>query len=99
MRCSGAGQGVQGVRGEVAAPFNPFVNLFGQDGADQAGHRTPVGEDAHDIGAATDLPVQAFVGIVRPDLPPDLLGETGEREQVRPGTVEVGSDLGQQTPR
>jgi len=69
--------------------------LFGQDGADQAGHGGPVGEDADDVGAAADFPVEAFVGVVRPDLAPDLLREPGEREQVRAGGVEVIVDLGQ----
>ena len=34
-------------------------------------------------------------GIVRPDLPPELLREAGEREDVRAGGVEVLGDRGQ----
>jgi hypothetical protein len=69
--------------------------LFGQDGADEADDRGAVGEDADDVGAAADLAVEAFVGVVGPDLAPDGLGERGEREQVRAGGLEVVGDLGQ----
>ena len=54
-----------------------------------------VGEDADDVGAAADLPVEPFVGVVGPDLAPDLLGEGGEREDVGAGVVEVVGDGGQ----
>jgi hypothetical protein len=54
--------------------------LLGQDGADEADDRVPVGEDADHVGAAADLLVEPCVGVVRPDLPPDLLGERGEGE-------------------
>ena len=40
----------EGVEAEVAALFGPFVVLLGQDGADEADDRVPVGEDAHDVG-------------------------------------------------
>ena len=66
--------------------------LFGEDGADEACDGVAVGEDPDDVGAASDLPVQPFVGIVRPDLAPDLLREGGEREQVGPGGVEMVGD-------
>jgi hypothetical protein len=52
--------------------------LFGQDGADEPDDAVPVGEDADDVGAAADLAVETFVGVVRPDLSPDFLGERGE---------------------
>jgi hypothetical protein len=42
--------------------------LFGQDGADEADERMAVGEDPDDVGAATDLAVEAFLRVVRPDL-------------------------------
>jgi hypothetical protein len=42
--------------------------LFGQDGADESDDGVAVGEDPDDVGAAADLFVQAFVGVVRPDL-------------------------------
>src|SRR5260370_15011680 len=32
-------------------------------------------------------------GLFKPDLSPDLLGERGERQQVRPSLLEVGGDL------
>ena len=86
---------MQDVEGEVAASFGPFIVLFGQDGADQAGHGGAVGEDPEDGGAAPDFAVEAFVGVVRPDLTPDLPRDSGEREQVRAGGVEVVLDLGQ----
>jgi hypothetical protein len=47
--------------------------LLGQHGSDESDDRAAVGEDVDDVGAATDLTVEAFVGIVGPDLPPDLL--------------------------
>ena len=69
--------------------------MFGEDGADEAEDGVAVGEDADDVGAAADLPVEAFVGVVGPDLAPDLLGEAGEREDVGAGGVEVGDDGGE----
>ena len=70
----GAGAG-EGVEAEVAAGFGPFVVLFGEHGADEADDRVAVGEDADHVGASADLAVEAFVGVVGPDLPPDLLGK------------------------
>ena len=67
---------------EVAALLGPLVVLLGQHGPDQADDRVVVGEDPHDVGAAADLTVEAFVGVVGPDLPPDLLREDGERQDV-----------------
>ena len=69
--------------------------LFGQDGADEADDRWSIGEDADDVGAASDFAVEPFVGVVRPDLSPDLLGEAGEGQDVCPGGFEVVSDGGQ----
>jgi hypothetical protein len=63
--------------------------LFGEDDADEADDAGAVGEDADDVGAASDLAVDSLVGVVGPDLPPHLLGECGEGEDVRPGGVEV----------
>jgi hypothetical protein len=42
--------------------------------------------------AATDLTVEAFDGVVGPDLAPDFLGERGERRDVSAGGVEVLGD-------
>ena len=82
----GLGSG-EDVEPEAAAAFGPFVVLLGQDGADEADDRVPVGEDADHVGAAADLLVEPFVGVVRPDLPPDLLGERGEGEDVLAGVA------------
>ena len=87
---SGAGEDVET---EVASTFDPFVVLFGQDCPDETDDASAVGEDAHDVGAAPDLFVEAFLGIVGPDLAPDLLGECGERQQVRAGCIEMLSDV------
>ena len=54
-----------------------------------------LGEDPDDVGAASDLAVEPLVGVVRPDLAPDFLGEGGEGEQVRAGGLEVLSDRGE----
>src|SRR5688572_19861298 len=83
---SGFGQDLQS---HVAAAFGPFVGLFGQDCADEADDGGAVGEDPDDVGAAADLFVESFLGVVRPDLPPDLAGEGGEGGEVAAGVVEV----------
>jgi len=54
--CSG-----EDVEPEVAAAFGPFVVLLGQDGADEADERVPVGEDADHVGAAADLLCRARI--------------------------------------
>ena len=48
------------VEAEVAAGLDPFVMLFGQDGADEADKRVTVGEDTNDISAAPDFLVEPF---------------------------------------
>jgi hypothetical protein len=48
--------------------------LFGQDRADEAEEGVAVGEGADNIGATADLFVEAFLGVVGPDLAPDLFG-------------------------
>ena len=85
----------QELQAHVAAAFGPFIGLLGQDRADEADDRRPVGEDPDDVGAAADLPVEPFGGVVRPDLAPVLLGEPGERQDVGARGVEVLSDLRQ----
>ena len=57
--------------------------------------RAAVGEDPDDVGAAADLAVESLVGVVRPDLAPDLLGERGERQDVGAGVLEVLGDGGE----
>ena len=54
---AGAGQDVEA---EVAAPFDPFVVLLGQDRADEADQAGAVGKDPDDVCAAADLPVEGF---------------------------------------
>jgi hypothetical protein len=44
----------------LAAGDGPFVVLLGEQRADQADDRGPVGEDADDVGAAANLAVQAL---------------------------------------
>ena len=77
------------VEAEVAAPFGPFVGLLGEHGADEADDRVAVREDADAVGAAADLPVEALVRVVGPDLLPEPFGEPGEREDVSSRVVEV----------
>ena len=77
------------VEAEVSASFGPFVGLFGQDRADEAGDGVAVGEDPDAVGAAADFAVEALVGVVRPDLGPEAVGEQVEREDVGSGGVEV----------
>ena len=83
---SGSGEDA---RAGVASAFGPFVGLFGQDGSDEADDGLAVGEDAHGIGAAPDLAVEALVGVVGPDLGPHPGGEGCAREDVCPGLIEV----------
>lgn len=45
---------------EVTAAFGSVIGLLDEDGADEAGDRVSVWEDADGIGAAADLAVQAF---------------------------------------
>ena len=52
-------------------------------------------EDPDDVGAAADLAVEPFGGVVGPDLAPYVVGEGGEGEQVFAGVAEVVGDLGQ----
>lgn len=79
---------------EVAAAFGPFVGLFGQHRADEADDGGACGEDAYGGGAASDRAVEAFGGVVGPDLGPHVLGELMEGEDVDAGGVEVVVDLG-----
>ena len=68
--------------------------LFGQDGADEADQRVAVGEDADDVGAPADLLVEPLLGVVGPDLAPDLFGERGERQQVGRAASRWSATLG-----
>ena len=77
------------VQAEIAAPFGPFVGLFGEDGTDDADDGVAVGKDSDAVGAATEFSVETFVRVVRPDLGPEPFGEGREREDVGSGGVEV----------
>jgi hypothetical protein len=74
---------------EVAASVGPFVVLLGEDGSDESDDRGAAGEDADDVGAAPDSAVQAFVGVVRPGLSPDVSWERCEGQYFVAGVVEV----------
>jgi Phage integrase family len=68
--------------------LGPLIVLLGQDGADQTDWRCPIGEDADDVGAAADFPVQPFLGVVGPDLSPGRLREGGNAKMsVRAASV------------
>ena len=86
---------LEDLQSEIAATFDPLVVLLGEHRADESDQGVAVREDADDVGAPTDLPVQAFLGIIRPDLAPQLLRKTGEREDISAGSVEVLGDLGE----
>ena len=58
-----------GLKGHVAGPLDrPLVGLLEQEGADEAGDRRLVGEDADDVGAPLDLAVQALERVDRVQL-------------------------------
>jgi hypothetical protein len=57
---------VQDVRADIAAGLGPLVVLLGQSGADEADQRGAVGKDTDHVGAAADLAVEAFLGVVGP---------------------------------
>ena len=63
--------------------------MLGKDGTDQADDGASVREDADHVASAADLPVQAFLGVVRPDLSPHFFRERGEGEDVGAGGFEV----------
>ena len=48
-----------------------------------------VGEDAYGVGASADFAVEAFIGVVGPDLGPYPGGEGRECEDVCSGLIEV----------
>ena len=61
--CAGAGDFGEDLDAHVAANDGPLVVLFGQDGADEADDRVAVGEDADDVGAAAEFPVEPLCGL------------------------------------
>ena len=67
----------------------PFVVLLSQDGANQATHGWSVREDAHDIGATSDLLVETLQGVVGPDLLPVGDREAGEGQDIGSSLVHL----------
>ena len=61
------------VEAEVVAACDPSVVPFGEVGAREPDGAGAVGEDPDDVAAAADLAVEAFVGVVGPDLAPGPL--------------------------
>jgi hypothetical protein len=54
-------EGCGAFRGDVAGTLDrPFIVLFEQDGADEAGDGGFIGEDANNLGTALDLAVEPF---------------------------------------
>jgi hypothetical protein len=64
--------------------------LLGQHGPDQPDQGVTGGEDPDHVGPGRISPVQPFLGVVRPDLAPQLLRKGGEREHVCARGVEMG---------
>jgi hypothetical protein len=67
--CGGVGDGggagpFEDFETEVAAALDPLVVLLGEHRSDQADKGVTVREDPDHVGAAADLPVQPFLGIV-----------------------------------
>jgi hypothetical protein len=63
--------------------------LLGEHGADQADDRGSFGEDADHVGAATDFPIQPFVGLLDRICTPQVFRVGGKREDVGPGRIKV----------
>jgi hypothetical protein len=70
-------------------PFGPFVGFFGQESTDEADEGSAAGEDADDVGAAAHFFVESLLGIVGPDLAPQLARVGGEGQQLVAGVFEV----------
>jgi hypothetical protein len=58
----------QDVQSDVATHLCPFVVLFSEYGADESDEGVAGGEDADDVGASADVPVQPLLRVVGPDL-------------------------------
>ena len=63
--------------------------LFGEEGTDEAHDRCPGGEDPDDVGSAPDFFVEAFLGVVGPDLFPVGFREPSERQDLGGCLVEM----------
>ena len=80
---------VDGKSGQIAAGDLPLVVLLGEDCPDEPPDRSAVREDTHHVSPASDLLVEALLGVVRLDLPPVDRGKGSEGQ-------DVGSRVGQQ---
>ena len=86
-------------QGHVAGALDrPFIVLFEQDGADEAGDCGLVWEDADDLGAALDLAVEPLQRIGAVDLGPVILGKAHEGEDIGFGFVHQCGELGHLGP-
>jgi len=61
---------------------------------DEADDRGGVGEDGHDVGASFQFAVEAFDRVVRPDLGPVRVRESGVGEEVGFHSFEQRGDFG-----
>ncbi len=78
----------EAVEAHVAPCDGPLIVLLGEERADEADDGVAGGEDADDLGAAADLLVQPFLGVVGPDLAPMGFGEPDEGQDLTGGLVE-----------
>jgi hypothetical protein len=90
--------GGEDFRAQVAAGLGPFIVLLGQHRAGKADDGIAAGEDADHVGPPAHLFIQALLGIIAPDLAPDLAGEGGERQDVLACLVQVGGGLREFSP-
>ena len=72
----------------------PFVVLFDQDGADQAGDGILVGKDADDVGSPLDPAMKAFERVGRMQLGSARRGGTHIGEDIMLGLVHDGRRRG-----
>ena len=66
-----------GFKGHIESGNGSFVVLFDQNGSDETYNGFPDGEYANDISSPADLPIEPFLWVVRPYLPPMALGKGG----------------------
>ena len=83
----------QGLAAHVAPGDSPFVVSFHEHGTDEADDGCSAREDPNDVGAAADLLVQAFLGVIGTDLLPVLVREAADGQEVMKGVCEQGSCL------
>jgi hypothetical protein len=84
---------------QVVAADQPLVALFDAEHAGESDQRMVVGEDADDVGAPTDIFVEALERVRRAQLAPVRRRERVEREDVRLGVLEHAGDRLEQRAR